>query len=134
MFIGTTIYALINTAILALMAIGFNLTFGISGIANFAYGALYVLAAYGIWMMLNLLHLPYLIAVGAAVICQPDSGSSDLPVCSDSRSRPSPIRGDRHFRHRYWPSWNFSAISDGWVLSIPFRCLWTQLHYCRHLC
>jgi branched-chain amino acid transport system permease protein len=68
MFIGTTIYALINTAILALMAIGFNLTFGISGIANFAYGALYVLAAYGIWMMLNLLHLPYLIAVSAAVI------------------------------------------------------------------
>ncbi|MBW1644257.1 MAG: branched-chain amino acid ABC transporter permease [Deltaproteobacteria bacterium] len=68
MFIGTTIYALINTAILALMAIGFNLTFGISGIANFAYGALYVLAAYGIWMMLNLLHLPYLIAVAAAVI------------------------------------------------------------------
>ncbi len=68
MFIGTTIYALINTAILALMAIGFNLTFGISGIANFAYGALYVLAAYGIWMMLNLLHLPYLVAVAAAVI------------------------------------------------------------------
>lgn len=68
MFIGTTIYALINTAILALMAIGFNLTFGISGIANFAYGALYVLAAYGIWMMLNLLHLPYMIAVAAAVI------------------------------------------------------------------
>jgi len=68
MFIGTTIYALINTAILALMAIGFNLTFGISGIANFAYGAIYVLAAYGIWMMLNLLHLPYPIAVAAAVI------------------------------------------------------------------
>jgi len=68
MFIGTTIYALINTAILALMAIGFNLTFGISGIANFAYGAIYVLAAYGIWMMLNLLHLPYLIAVAVAVI------------------------------------------------------------------
>jgi len=68
MFIGTTIYALINTAILALMAIGFNLTFGISGIANFAYGALYVLAAYGIWMMLNLMHLPYLVAVAAAVI------------------------------------------------------------------
>ncbi len=68
MFIGTTIYALINTAILALMAIGFNMTFGISGIANFAYGALYVLAAYGIWMMLNLLHLPYPIAIAAAVI------------------------------------------------------------------
>ena len=67
MLIGTTLYALINTAILALMAIGFNLTFGISGVANFAYGAFYVLAAYGIWGMLNLLHIPYLAAVVLAV-------------------------------------------------------------------
>ena len=68
MLIGTTIYALINTAILALMAIGFNLTFGISGVANFAYGAFYILAAYGIWGMTNLLGLPYLPAVAVAVI------------------------------------------------------------------
>ena len=67
MLIGTTIYALINTAILALMAIGFNLTFGISGIANFAYGAVYILAAYGVWMMLALFHLPYPVAVITAV-------------------------------------------------------------------
>jgi branched-chain amino acid transport system permease protein len=38
MFLGTTVYAVINSVILALMAIGFNLTFGISGVANFAYG------------------------------------------------------------------------------------------------
>ncbi len=49
------------------MAIGFNLTFGISGVANFAYGAFYVLAAYGIWGMLNLMHFHYLIAVIVAV-------------------------------------------------------------------
>jgi len=67
MLIGTTIYALINTAILALMAIGFNLTFGISGIANFAYGAVYILAAYGVWMILALFHLPYPVAVITAV-------------------------------------------------------------------
>ncbi|RTZ98948.1 MAG: branched-chain amino acid ABC transporter permease [Deltaproteobacteria bacterium] len=67
MLIGTTIYALINTAILALMAIGFNLTFGISGIANFAYGAVYILAAYGVWMLLTLFQLPYPVAVLAAV-------------------------------------------------------------------
>jgi branched-chain amino acid transport system permease protein len=67
MLIGTTIYALINTAILALMAIGFNLTFGISGIANFAYGAVYIMAAYGVWMILTLFHLPYPVAVIAAV-------------------------------------------------------------------
>ncbi len=67
MLIGTTIYALINSAILALMAIGFSLTFGISGIANFAYGAFYVLSAYGIWLLLQLLHLPYPAAVVLAV-------------------------------------------------------------------
>ena len=67
MLIGTIVYALINTAILSLMAIGFNLTFGISGIANFAYGAFYVLSAYGVWMMLNAINLPYPVAVAAAV-------------------------------------------------------------------
>ncbi|MCP3955158.1 MAG: branched-chain amino acid ABC transporter permease [Desulfobacterales bacterium] len=68
MLIGTALYALINTAILALMAIGFNLTFGISGVANFAYGAFYVLAAYGVWGLLHLLHLPYLLALLLAVV------------------------------------------------------------------
>jgi branched-chain amino acid transport system permease protein len=62
MFLGTVVYALINSAILALMAIGFNLTFGISGVANFAYGALYVLSAYLSWMLLNLLGLPFFIS------------------------------------------------------------------------
>ena len=46
MLIGNLIYGLLNSAILALMAIGFALTFGISGLANFAYGALYVMIAY----------------------------------------------------------------------------------------
>jgi len=68
MFIGTMIYALINTAILALMAIGFNLTFGISGVANFAYGAFFTLAAYMVWVFLNLLQFPYWVAVILAVI------------------------------------------------------------------
>ena len=42
----TLIYGLINSIILALMALGFSLTFGISGVSNFAYGALYVLAGF----------------------------------------------------------------------------------------
>ncbi|UCG04945.1 MAG: branched-chain amino acid ABC transporter permease [Desulfobacterales bacterium] len=62
MFLGTVVYALINSAILALMAIGFNLTFGISGVANFSYGALYVTAAYVSWMLLNLIKLPYFLS------------------------------------------------------------------------
>jgi branched-chain amino acid transport system permease protein len=68
MFLGTTVYAVINSVILALMAIGFNLTFGISGVANFAYGALYVTAAYVSWMMLNHLHLPYFISALISII------------------------------------------------------------------
>ncbi|MFH1156036.1 MAG: branched-chain amino acid ABC transporter permease [Pseudomonadota bacterium] len=69
MFVGTVIYAVINSAILALMAIGFNLTFGISGVANFAYGAFYIMAAYAIWGMMSLLSLPYPVAVVIAVVC-----------------------------------------------------------------
>jgi branched-chain amino acid transport system permease protein len=60
-------YALINSAILALMAVGFNLTFGISGVANFAYGAFYIMAAYAMWAMAGLLGLPYPLAVAIAV-------------------------------------------------------------------
>jgi len=67
MLAGTIIYALINSVILALMAIGFNLTFGISGVANFAYGAFYVLSAYATWILLNHLHLPYPAAVALSV-------------------------------------------------------------------
>ena len=68
MFLGTVVYAVINSVILALMAIGFNLTFGISGVANFAYGALYVTAAYVSWMLLNLLNLPYFISALLSIL------------------------------------------------------------------
>ena len=42
MLIGTILYAIINSFILIMLAIGFNLTFGISGVANFAYGGFYL--------------------------------------------------------------------------------------------
>jgi len=67
MFLGTVAYAVINSVILALMAIGFNLTFGISGVANFAYGALYIFSAYLTWMGLRLLEVPYLIAATGSI-------------------------------------------------------------------
>lgn len=67
MFAGMLIYAMINSAILALVAIGFNLTFGISGVANFAYGAFYILSAYFVWMLLNLVHIPYAAAALLAI-------------------------------------------------------------------
>ena len=67
MLAGTIVYALINSAILAMIAMGFNLTFGISGVANFAYGAFYVLAAYTVWILVHLAGLPYAAAVPLAI-------------------------------------------------------------------
>lgn len=57
------VYGLVNSVILALIAIGFSLTFGISGVANFAYGGFYLLSGYLTWMLLNYLHLPLALAI-----------------------------------------------------------------------
>jgi branched-chain amino acid transport system permease protein len=64
---GTLVYGFVNSAILVLVALGFNLTFGISGVANFAYGALYVAAGYLAWLGLNSLGMPYLLSAAVAV-------------------------------------------------------------------
>jgi branched-chain amino acid transport system permease protein len=68
MLLGTIVYACVNSIILALMAIGFNLTFGISGVANFAYGALYIFSAYATWMGLNLVCMPYPLAAAVSIL------------------------------------------------------------------
>ncbi len=68
MFVGTVIYALINSVVLILMAMGFNLTFGISGVSNFAYGALYVLSAFITWILLRQAELPYFLAAGISIL------------------------------------------------------------------
>ena len=68
MLLGTIVYAFVNSIILALMAIGFNLTFGISGVANFAYGALYIFSAYATWMGLNLVGMPYPVAAVVSIL------------------------------------------------------------------
>jgi len=67
MFVGTVVYAIFNSAILAVMALGFNLTFGISGVANFAYGAMYILSAYLSWMFLHFLNLPYWLSICVSI-------------------------------------------------------------------
>ncbi|MFN3534962.1 MAG: branched-chain amino acid ABC transporter permease [Desulfatiglandales bacterium] len=60
---GILIYGFINSAILALLAMGFNLTFGISGVANFAYGAIYVFTGFLVWILINSFALGYWISV-----------------------------------------------------------------------
>ena len=67
MLANTIVYGFVNSVILMLVALGFNLTFGISGVANFAYGALYILGALLCWIFFNTLGLPYFLAVLLAV-------------------------------------------------------------------
>lgn len=68
MFIGTLVYAIVNSFTLILLAIGFNLTFGISGVANFAYGALYIFSAYLSWMLIHLIGLPFVVSAALSII------------------------------------------------------------------
>ena len=68
MFAHSVVYGFVNSIILVLVALGFNLTFGISGVANFAYGALYIMGALVCWVFLNSIGLPYFFAVVSAVV------------------------------------------------------------------
>jgi branched-chain amino acid transport system permease protein len=61
------IYGFINSVILALTALGFSLTFGISGVSNFAYGAMYIFAGFASWLLLNKLALPFFLSAAIAV-------------------------------------------------------------------
>ncbi len=67
MLTNAIIYGFVNSVILMLVALGFNITFGISGIANFAYGALYIMGALACWVFFNSIGLPYFFAVILAV-------------------------------------------------------------------
>ena len=67
MLANTLVYGFVNSVILMLVALGFNLTFGISGVANFAYGALYILGALLCWIFINSAGLPFFVAVILAV-------------------------------------------------------------------
>lgn len=55
---STLIYGLVNSVILMLTALGFSLTFGLSGVANFAHGGLYLLSGFLAWGLVHRLGLP----------------------------------------------------------------------------
>jgi len=75
MLANTLVYGFVNSVILILVALGFNLTFGISGVANFAYGAVYILGALLCWIFFNSIGLPYILAVILAVIITATAGA-----------------------------------------------------------
>ncbi|RJR36870.1 MAG: branched-chain amino acid ABC transporter permease [Desulfobacteraceae bacterium] len=62
------VYGIINSVILALYAAGFSLCYGISGIANFAHGALYVLSGFTAWNLMNAAGLPFYLSAILSVV------------------------------------------------------------------
>lgn len=62
------VYGFINSIMLALIALGFSMTFGISRVANFAHGAFYVLGGILAWVFLTKAGLPYVLSVILAVV------------------------------------------------------------------
>ncbi len=62
------IYGITNSVTLALMAIGFSLTFGISGLANFAHGAFYLLGGILTWIFMNQLGIPYFLSALISIV------------------------------------------------------------------
>jgi branched-chain amino acid transport system permease protein len=62
------IYGTINSAALALYALGFALVYGTSRLPNFAHGALYVLSGFIVWSALNLFGINYILRIVLALI------------------------------------------------------------------
>jgi len=62
------LYGIINSASLALMALGFALVYGISRVPNFAHGALYVISGFITWTLLRTLGLPYVVSILLAMV------------------------------------------------------------------
>ena len=65
---STLIYGLVNSVVLMLTALGFSLTFGLSGVANFAHGGLYLLSGFLAWGLIHYLKLPFALAALATVV------------------------------------------------------------------
>jgi branched-chain amino acid transport system permease protein len=57
------IYGTINSFVLALMAIGFTLVYGISRLPNFAHGALYIVTGFFVWSFVNILGIHYVASI-----------------------------------------------------------------------
>ncbi len=60
-------YGITNSITLALMAIGFSLTFGVSGVANFAHGAFYLLGGIITWLLINL-GIPFFLSALISIV------------------------------------------------------------------
>ncbi len=62
------IFGVVNSVILALLASGFALVYGVSRLANFAHGALYILTGFTTWIFMNRLGINYLGAILISIL------------------------------------------------------------------
>jgi len=62
------VYGTVNSISLALMALGFALVYGISRVANFAHGALYVVTGFLTWTLFKGLGWNYVVSIALAMI------------------------------------------------------------------
>jgi len=53
-----------------IIALGVTLTFGITGIVNFALGQFMMIGAYAAWHLTDITHLPYPISVALAALSE----------------------------------------------------------------
>ncbi len=68
MFESMLVFGLVNSAVLMLLSLGFSITFGLSGVANFSHGGIYLFSGYLAFFLLRTLGLPYFIAVILTVL------------------------------------------------------------------
>lgn len=66
--VSVLIYGMVNSAVLMLTSLGFSLTFGLSGVANFAHGGLYLVAGYMTWIFMHNMGLPFLPAALFSIV------------------------------------------------------------------
>jgi branched-chain amino acid transport system permease protein len=65
--LGQFLNGIIVGTLYGIIALGVTLTFGITGIVNFALGQFMMIGAYAVWHLTDITHLPYPIAVVLAV-------------------------------------------------------------------
>ncbi|MFO7784220.1 MAG: branched-chain amino acid ABC transporter permease [Desulfatiglandales bacterium] len=66
--IDILVYGTVNSISLALMALGFALVYGISRVANFAHGALYVVTGFLVWTLFRGAGLNYVASILLAML------------------------------------------------------------------
>lgn len=61
------IYGIINSVILALIAFGFTLVYGVSRLPNFAHGAIYIFTGYICWILIHKLGVSFWISAPVSI-------------------------------------------------------------------